>query len=173
MIYCSVLRRWWIPAGWMAMVASCGDPFRADLFGAAVVGQACYLSEELSPGFGGLQLSETIVEEPSTDACGIGACVARDFQGRTDCPAGNLDGELCETRGGAPVVVPVPPQLPSRPAERQVICSCRCAGEPGAHPLCECPGGFACNLSAGGPSFCARRSGEFEGDEFVQPMEAP
>jgi hypothetical protein len=76
--------------------------------------------------------------------CASGVCLANRFQGRVTCPEGNLDGGDCFTPLGELVTVPVQPDLPDRPAEERVICSCRCDGLPEDGPFCDCPRGMTC-----------------------------
>ncbi|MBN2191729.1 MAG: hypothetical protein JW751_02840 [Polyangiaceae bacterium] len=107
----------------------------------AHVGEPCVLSDEDNPSFSGTSLNETVIDD--SEACGTGHCVAWHFQGRASCPAGGEPGD-CTTPPGEPVTVSVTPQLPDRPAETAMICSCRCSGNELYGPLCDCPEGFAC-----------------------------
>lgn len=107
----------------------------------AAVGTPCVLPTESDPSFGSLSTGETIVEQ--SDACGYGQCVAWKFQGRASCPEGGEPGE-CRTPEGEPVTVAVEPQLPERPADEAMVCSCRCSGDETYGPLCACPNGFDC-----------------------------
>jgi hypothetical protein len=68
------------------------------------------------------------------------------FQGRVSCPAGQTADELgsCLTSEGAPISAPVQAQLESRPADRRVICSCRCDGPDRNADYCSCPRGMQC-----------------------------
>jgi hypothetical protein len=70
------------------------------------------------------------------------------FQGRVSCPAGQTADELgsCLTSEGAPISVPVQAQLESRPADRRVICSCRCDGPDRNADYCSCPRGMQCEV---------------------------
>jgi hypothetical protein len=137
-----------LPLGIVTLLVGCsGDTEVFDATNAeltARVGDPCVLRDEARPEYAGTATTETIVEE--TPECGQGVCMSYGFQGRVTCPEGNDDpaDPECLTTDGEPVVVAVEPQLPDRPAEDAVICSCRCDGPAGEGPFCDCPDGFAC-----------------------------
>jgi hypothetical protein len=110
------------------------------------VGRACVTGDERFADFSGFSLGEVNVEGLG-GACGDElVCLVTQFQGRVTCPEGQSADELgrCLTSLGEPVVVPVEPQLSSRPADRHVICSCRCAGPDADADYCKCPSGMQC-----------------------------
>jgi hypothetical protein len=139
-----------LPVG-LLLLSACSD--KVEVFEAtnaelaARVGEPCVLADEALPQYGGLSSAETVVER-QPDECGAGVCLSYGFQGRVSCPEGNDDADdpECLTTGGEPVTVPVLPQLPDRPAEDAVICTCRCDGPAGEGPFCACPAGFECQL---------------------------
>jgi hypothetical protein len=119
---------------------------RQGVVGRAAVGEACVPADESSAEFSGFALGEINIEGPG-GSCGPElSCLVNHFEGRVTCPAGQIDDELgnCLTLDGNPVSVPVPPQLESRPAERHVICSCRCDGPVRGADYCSCPSGMQC-----------------------------
>jgi len=108
----------------------------------ADVGVPCILEDEYHTDFAGFSKNEITLS--TAGECSVGLCMAHHFQGRVSCPAGQDDGhEGCETPDGAPVSVPVKAQLPDRPADEAMFCSCRCDGD-GPGPFCACPSGFSC-----------------------------
>jgi hypothetical protein len=110
------------------------------------VGAPCITADEKFATFSGFTTGEVNIEGYG-GACGDElVCLVNHFQGRVTCPAGQTADELggCLTPGGEPVSVPVQPQLESRPAERHVICSCRCDGADRNADYCSCPSGMQC-----------------------------
>jgi hypothetical protein len=80
-------------------------------------------------------------------SCGASnVCLVHDFRGRATCPGGQAAGDdgACSTTQGEPVVVPVQAQLPDRPAEVGMVCSCRCDGPNPDASYCLCPDGMRC-----------------------------
>jgi hypothetical protein len=131
---------------------------------ASAVGEPCIMADEASPYYAGANLAEISIEEGPGQSCGPGLfCVANRFQGRVTCPAGQAAGSGdCLTTTGEVLMVPVPPQLESRPAEQRVVCSCRCAGPGPSRDFCSCPTGMRCETILGGApenpyagSYCA------------------
>jgi hypothetical protein len=112
----------------------------------ASVGEPCVTADERFENFSGFTSGEVNIEGLG-GACGSElVCLVTQFQGRVTCPAGQTADELgsCLTTEGEPVSVPVLPQLESRPAERHVICSCRCDGPDRNADYCSCPRGMQC-----------------------------
>lgn len=149
---------------WGALSA-CSAPVEGDLLAAANVGRSCTAGDHSSTDFGGFTDQELSYGSSSFEICGLGGCLVEKFQGRSDCPAGNLNGQQCTTSRGEIVTVPVRPQLDSQSAEDRSYCSCRCAGNPQEQPLCACPTGFSCSVdftdgSNTGFSVCARNRTE-------------
>lgn len=104
--------------------------------------EVCIPLDEDFPEFPGFSREE--VNLATGDAqCRSLVCLSDHFQGRVSCPEGNQDGGVCLTPLGEEVAAEVPPQLPERPAEDAVFCSCRCDG-PGSGPFCDCPRGMFC-----------------------------
>lgn len=104
------------------------------------VGDSCTPSDESNADFPGFGVNEINIEDRTTQ-CATGLCIAVNFQGRLNCPYGGSD---CTTESGAPVSVPVKPQLLARSPSDAVYCSCRCDGPGGTGPFCACPDGFEC-----------------------------
>jgi hypothetical protein len=123
------------------------------------LGDACIPSLEGSVEFPGFHALDLAVETKSP-ACDSGVCLANHFQGRASCPYGQTRDEAegspaCFVPGSdAPIVVPVAPQLLSRPADRAAICTCRCDGPDPAFEYCECPSDMTC---ADGPNWVGQR----------------
>lgn len=107
------------------------------------LGELCIPYDEDFPEFSGFALGELNLSTRDLQ-CRSGVCMVDHFQGRVDCPEGNQDGNVCLTPLGELVTVPVEPQLPERPAEDAVYCTCRCDGPSGAGPFCECPDDMLC-----------------------------
>ena len=107
------------------------------------VGDQCIPADESFATFSGFSLGEINISDEDPQ-CSSGNCMVVRFRGRVTCPEGNQDGGVCTTAAGEEVSVPVYPQLPDRPAERAVFCSCRCDGPAGQGPFCDCPSGMAC-----------------------------
>jgi hypothetical protein len=110
------------------------------------VGEPCVTADERFANFSGFTSGEVNIEGLG-GACGAElVCLVSHFQGRVTCPAGQTADELgsCLTTEGEPISVPVQPQLESRPAERRVICSCRCDGPDRNADYCSCPQGMQC-----------------------------
>lgn len=163
--------------GLLAGLSACSDPAGGDLVAAANVGRACTSSDHQVSNFSGFRATELSYEDPSPEFCQMGGCLVENFQGRSDCPAGNLNGEECVTSLGELVTVPVQPQLETQSAEDRMYCSCRCAGEPGPQPLCRCPSGFSCSIdmstaSNTGFSVCARNRREAVEGHGASPTES-
>jgi hypothetical protein len=107
------------------------------------VGEPCVVADESEPTFSGFSRREVNIEDGGS--CGSkGACLVHDFQGRATCPSGQAEEGVCSTTDGEPVVVPVAPQLPDRPAEQAMVCSCRCDGPDRNANYCSCPSGMRC-----------------------------
>lgn len=151
--------------------------------GPAAVGQPCVTTDEEFPTFSGFSLGETNIEYRGP-SCGPDlVCLVNHFQGRVSCPAGQSADELgrCLTLGGDPVSVPVEPQLDDRPADRHVICSCRCDGPERDADYCSCPSGMQCEeLIAPGPgrneyagSYCTYPTAAAAGADRSSRPEAP
>lgn len=104
------------------------------------VGDVCTQEDESNADFGGFAATDVNVESQSAQ-CRTGICLGNHFQGRVSCPYG---GSSCTTTAGAPVSVPVPPELVARPPGDAVYCSCRCDGPAGTGPFCACPTGYEC-----------------------------
>jgi hypothetical protein len=128
------------------------------------LGDLCIPEDDDFPEFSGFSLGEVNLATGDLQ-CRSEVCMVDQFQGRVTCPEGNLDGEVCLTPLGDLVTVPVEPQLPERPAEDAVYCTCRCDGPRGAGPFCECPDDMLCEEKiVGGPelldfagSYCVKR----------------
>jgi len=108
------------------------------------LGERCISEDEHSRSFAGYSVSEVNIDERAS-MCESNLCIQNHFQGRASCPQGQAEGGGdCLAAGSYdPVTVPVPAQLPSRPAALTSICSCQCAG-PGPGPFCTCPESMQC-----------------------------
>ena len=109
------------------------------------VGDPCLVADESYPEFGGFSEQEINIEEGGS--CGaVNVCLVHQFRGRASCPNGQVSGAdgACTTLDGTPVVVPVEPQLPARPPEVAMVCSCRCGGPDPSASYCDCPQGMRC-----------------------------
>jgi hypothetical protein len=109
------------------------------------VGDPCLVSDESHPEFGGFSEAEVNIEDGGS--CGaVNVCLVHQFRGRASCPDGQISGAAggCTTPDGTPVLVPVEPQLPTRPPELGMVCSCRCDGPDPSATYCECPLGMRC-----------------------------
>jgi hypothetical protein len=164
-------------AGDMACVSGrCQGPalpatLRQGVGGPAAIGEPCVTGDESFATFSGFSPGEINIEGAG-GACGPAlACVANRFQGRVTCPAGQTEGELgsCLTPEGEPVSVPVRPQLESRPAERAVVCSCRCDGPDRDADYCSCPNGMQCEELIAGRG---DRADDYTGSYCTYPMAA-
>jgi hypothetical protein len=109
------------------------------------LGDPCNPGDEVRTTFSGYGVNEVNIES-GTPQCETGLCLAANFQGRITCPYGQTDPAQpsCFTPDGAPVTVPVPPQLVLRQADKTVYCSCRCDGPDPSATYCACPSGFDC-----------------------------
>ncbi len=144
----------------------------------SAVGDPCIPEEEYDADFAGFSAGEVGVEAKSLQ-CATRTCLANHFEGRVSCPAGQdepgapgADDRACWLPGSNErVAVAVPAQLPSRPAESTVYCSCRCDGPDSSARYCECPDGYECtqlvpNVGVGGEqlrgsSYCIKKGTEF------------
>jgi hypothetical protein len=119
---------------------------RQGVSGPPAVGRPCVTEDERFATFSGFSLGEVNVEERGSSCGRELLCIVNRFQGRATCPEGQSQSEIgaCSTPAGEPVVVPVLPQLESRPADRHVICSCRCDGPDRNADYCSCPRGMIC-----------------------------
>jgi len=109
------------------------------------IGDPCVVADEGFVEFSGFSENEVNIEDGGS--CGSSSvCLVHDFRGRATCPSGQASGDegRCLTTAGEPVVVPVQPQLPDRPAEAGMICSCRCDGPDPDASYCLCPAGMHC-----------------------------
>jgi hypothetical protein len=108
------------------------------------VGVACIVGDEAFPTFSGFTEGEVNIEVGGS--CGLhNVCLVHEFRGRATCPEGQADDEgTCRTTTGEAVTVPVPAQLPDRPAELAMICTCRCDGPDRGAEYCACPSGMRC-----------------------------
>jgi hypothetical protein len=144
--------------------------------GPAAIGQACVTEDESFATFSGFSPGEINIEGPGGGSCGPElSCIVNRFQGRVTCPAGQSADEIgnCLTPEGSPVSVPVLPQLESRPAERHVICSCRCAGPDRGADYCSCPNGMQCEeLISARPGFVDEYAGSYCTYPTAEPGEA-
>jgi hypothetical protein len=134
----------WLSVGLLACVLSpvgC-EPLVREAFTLGL-GDMCVLGDEDLPDFAGFSEGEINIATGDPQ-CASGVCLSNRFQGRVTCPEGNLDGGDCLTPLGELVTVPVQPNLPDRPAEERVICSCRCGGLSPDGPFCDCPRGMTC-----------------------------
>jgi len=118
------------------------DPPRDE--GLPDVGEPCVALDESFAEFGGFSEREVNIEDGGS--CGVvNVCLVHAFRGRATCPSGQSAGdEGCTTPGGEPVTVPVQAQLPGRPAEMAMVCSCRCNGPDPNADYCACPDGMRC-----------------------------
>ena len=126
------------------------------------VGEPCIVTDESNIAFSGFSELEVNIEDGGSCGTGGNVCLTHDFRGRATCPSGQAGAEagVCRTPAGDAVVVPVEAQLPERPAELGMICSCRCDGpDPNAH-YCDCPSGMRCE------ELLSSRAGAV-GDEYV------
>jgi hypothetical protein len=151
--------------------------------GPAAIGQACVTEDESFTTFSGFSMGEINIEGPG-GSCGPElTCIVNRFQGRVTCPGGQTADELgnCLTPEGSAVSVPVPPQLESRPAERHVTCSCRCAGPDRGAGYCSCPDGMQCEELIGARpgvvdsyagSYCTYPTAELDEAPTAEPREA-
>jgi len=116
------------------------------------VGEPCLTSDEAVADFGGYSELEINIEDGGS--CGpVDVCLVHDFRGRASCPSGQVEAAGgCTTPSGDAVVVPVAPQLPTRPADLAMVCSCRCDGPDPNVNYCACPDGMSCReLRAAAP----------------------
>ena len=129
------------------VLVSCDDQRAASYSGSVVqraVGEACTPSVERDPTVSiTRELSLLDVGSPQ---CESGLCLAYQFQGRTDCPYGTLEGD-CSAEGGPSATGAIAAQLTGRRAKQAVTCSCRCDGP---NP-CACPSGMVCESLFAGP----------------------
>jgi hypothetical protein len=164
----------------LAFASGCFDPMVREVFldpeGSVYVptgnrpsergalGDLCIQGDEDFPEFSGYTLGEVNLSTRDLQ-CRSEACLVDHFQGRVTCPEGNQDGAVCLTPLGEVVTTSVLPQLPERPAEDAVYCTCRCDGPRGAGPFCDCPDDMLCEERfSGGPelldvagSYCVKR----------------
>lgn len=134
------------------------------------VGDLCIPTDDDFTMFGGFSVGEVNIATGDSQ-CRSQVCLVNHFQGRAGCPEGNLDGGECLTPLGEVVTVPVEPQLPERPPEDTIYCSCRCDAPPGIGPLCDCPRGMVCEeLLPGGSSF-SESEREVVGSYCVKPLQ--
>lgn len=108
------------------------------------VGEACTPSVEQDPTISITR--ELALLDVGSPQCASGLCLAYQFQGRTDCPYGSLEGD-CSEQGGPSASGAIEPQRTGRRADRGVTCSCRCDGP---NP-CACPNGMVCEPLFGRP----------------------
>jgi len=130
------------------------------------VGAPCLVADESQPEFGGFSERDTNIEDGGS--CGTtNVCLVHEFRGRASCPDGQVDGAegTCTTPEGTPVVVPVEPQLPARPPEVAMVCSCRCDGPDPSASYCACPGGMRCEELI--PSSTSGFGGDYAGSYCV------
>jgi hypothetical protein len=130
------------------------------------LGEGCIPLDEDYATFSGFSEGEINIATGDPQ-CASRVCLSNRFQGRVSCPEGNLDGGECFTPLGERVTVPVSPQLADRSAEERVICSCRCDGEPGDGPFCDCPSGMTCEPLV--PPRSSGSSGQGEGSYCAYP----
>jgi hypothetical protein len=139
--------------GWLTSLAGCaGLVDRGESDSARNVGAPCVVGDEAYPTFSGFSEREVNIEDGGS--CGLHAvCLVHKFRGRATCPEGQKDARAgtCQTSTGEPVTVAVTPQLPDRPAELAMICSCRCDGPDSAADYCACPDGMRCESLVYGP----------------------
>lgn len=110
------------------------------------VGDPCVAAAEAEVTFGGFSEFEVNIEDGGSCGSGSNVCLVHEFRGRATCPSGQADAEAgaCKTPAGDAVAVPVEAQLPERPAELGMICSCRCNGPDPSASYCDCPSGTRC-----------------------------
>jgi len=109
------------------------------------IGDPCIVGDEAFAEFSGFSEHEVNIEDGGS--CGTSSvCLVHDFRGRATCPSGQVSADEggCLTTEGEPVVVPVQPQLPDRPADVGMVCSCRCDGPDPDASYCQCPSGMRC-----------------------------
>lgn len=109
----------------LVLSIGCGEAHETDDGGAetALVGLACLPESMPVGGFNGLE----VYLETSSASCETRACMVYRLDGdprMLDC-----DGPGCVSRAEA---------------EARVFCTCRCAADDPASPLCACPSGFEC-----------------------------
>lgn len=142
----------------LVFASGCFDPLVQEVFDAqgsvyvptgnrpserGALGDMCIPYDYDFPDFSGFSVGEVNLSTGDLQ-CRSEVCLVDHFQGRVGCPVGNQDGNVCLTPLGEVVTVPVQPQLPERPAEDAMYCSCRCDGPSGTGPFCECPSDMLC-----------------------------
>ncbi|MCA9645275.1 MAG: hypothetical protein KC492_31505 [Myxococcales bacterium] len=135
-----------IAEGTQSMWLSCSAQQDVSYSASAVpraVGEACTPSVESDPQVS--FIDELSVLDVGSPQCESGLCLAYEFQGRTDCPYGTLEGD-CSGQGGPSATGAVTAQRIGRRAQEGVTCSCRCDGP---NP-CACPSGMVCESLFGG-----------------------
>jgi hypothetical protein len=179
---CGAARARQVLLGLGVFAGGCSDPVVREVFVDAdpyvpsgdrpsepgALGEACIPQDEDFPSFSGF-VSEELNLSSRDAQCRSGSCLVDHFQGRVSCPQGNQDGNVCRTPLGERVSVSVAPQLPGRPAEAAVYCTCRCDGPPGTGPLCACPTDMSCEPRIDGSGYLDDPQVEYVGSYCVKP----